>query len=249
MSRLDLILWIIVPYACLVVFIGGHVWRARHGRLTWTTRSTQLLENKLLRPGILLFHLGLLAVIGGHVLGLLVPKSATEAVGVHESLYHAVSVTAGTSAGLAMTIGFILLCVRRTTVSRVRSRTTRTDVATFLLLGLVIATGMYATVIANLIQGGYDYRETVAPWFRGLFLFTPHTAEMAGAPFMYQLHALSTMALYALWPFSRLVHAWSIPVRYLTRAPILYRRRGVAGAPQPAPRPRPAAASASNGGW
>lgn len=249
MSRSELILWIIVPYACLVVFAGGHVWRARHGRLTWTTRSTQLLERKLLRPGILLFHLGLLAVIGGHLLGVLVPKEATEAVGVDEHLYHAVSVTAGTSAGLAMTAGFLILCFRRASVARVRSRTTRTDVLTFAVLGVVILTGMYATVVVNLFSGGYDYRETVGPWFRGLFLFSPHTAEMAGAPFVYQLHALSTMALYALWPFSRLVHAWSIPARYLTRAPILYRRRAAAGSPQPSPRPRPQPSPAHDGGW
>ncbi len=61
---------------------------------------------------------------------------------------------------------------------------------------------------------------------------------MAGAPLIYQVHVISAFALYALWPFSRLVHAWSVPVRYLARAPIIYRRRGSGpAAPRIAPTP------------
>jgi len=201
------------------------VWRYRTGKLSWTTRSTQLLERRLLRIGGPLFHLGLLAVIGGHVLGILVPKQATEAVGLSDHAYHSVSVTAGTLAGTAMTVGFLVLLYRRSRVPRVRRTTTVADRATYLLLGVVILTGMWATVGVNLLGGGYDYRETVGPWFRGLMLLNPQPDAMAGAPLVYQLHALGATLLYALWPFSRLVHAWSAPVAYLRRSPILYRSR------------------------
>jgi nitrate reductase gamma subunit len=202
--------------------------------LTWTTRSTQILERRLLRIGAPLFHLGLLAVIGGHVLGILVPKGVTEAAGVSEHLYHGVSVAAGTAAGTAMTLGFGILLYRRLRIPRVRGTTTGTDGATYLLLGVVILTGMWATVAVNLLGGGYDYRETVGPWFRGLFTADPDPALMTGAPLVYQVHALSAMLLYALWPFSRLVHAWSAPIAYLRRSPILYRRRAEATVLTPA---------------
>ena len=225
MSRLDVLLWIVVPYVCLAVFVVGHAWRLRTGRLSWTTRSTQLLESRLLRIGGPLFHVGLLAVIGGHVLGILVPEQATEAVGISESLYHAVSVSAGTASGLAMSAGFAILLYRRTRVARVRRTTTGADRATYALLAIVIVTGMWATVGVNLIGGGYDYRQTVGPWFRGLFLANPDPSLMSGAPLVYQAHALAAMGLYALWPVSRLVHAWSVPIAYLRRSPILYRRR------------------------
>jgi nitrate reductase gamma subunit len=225
MSGGAMVLWVALPYACLAVFVVGHVWRFRNGMLTWTTRSTQLLERRLLRIGSPLFHLGLLAVIGGHVLGILVPKQLTERVGVSEHLYHTVSVAAGTTAGVAMTLGFAILLYRRRRVSRVRRTTTGADRATYALLGIVILSGMWATIGVNLLGGGYDYRETVGPWFRGLFMFDPNPALMSGAPLVYQLHALAAMLLYALWPFSRLVHAWSIPLAYLRRSPILYRPR------------------------
>ncbi len=239
MSGGALIVWVGIPYVCLTLFVAGHIWRRRTGELTWTTRSTQLLERRLLRIGSPLFHLGLLAVIGGHVLGILVPEEATEALGVSEGLYHAVSVTAGTASGLAMTIGFAILLYRRLGVARVRRTTTRVDQATYALLALVIATGMWATIGVNLFGGGYDYRQTVGPWFRGLFLFDPDPTLMSGAPLIYQVHALGAMALYALWPFSRLVHAWSVPIAYLRRSPILYRRRAPIAAPVSPPKIEP----------
>jgi len=92
------------------------------------------------------------------------------------------------------------------------------------LLTLAIATGMIATFGGNLVSA-YHYREVVSPWFRGLFLFRPHAEEMANAPFLFQLHVTSVWLLYAVWPFSRLVHAWSIPLTYLQRSWILYRSR------------------------
>jgi nitrate reductase gamma subunit len=231
MSRGDVILWVVVPYVALCTFVLGHVWRWRRDQFTWTTRSTQLLEGRSLRWGAILFHLGLLSVIGGHVLGLLVPESATKAVGIPEGVYHAVSVTLGSVSGLAMMAGFVILFVRRARVARVRRTTTRMDVAVYVALGLMIVTGMWATVGVNLLGGGYDYRLTVAPYFRSVFMLNPHVGLIAGAPLVYQLHVLAGFALYALWPFSRLVHAWSVPVGYLRRAPIIYRsRRRAAGA-------------------
>jgi nitrate reductase gamma subunit len=228
MSRIELLLYVVVPYAAITVFVAGHVWRYRHDQFGWTTRSTQLLEGRTLRPAVLLFHLGLFAVLGGHVLGLLVPESATSAAGLSEDAYHAVSVTAGSLAGLAMAVGFVMLLVRREANPRVRATTTRTDRLTYLLLGVMILTGMFATVGENLLGGGYDYRETVAPWFRGLFTLDPDTSLVSGAPLIYRVHATCAWLLFALWPFSRLVHAWSAPVGYLRRSHILYRSRRAA---------------------
>ncbi|MEW6582196.1 MAG: respiratory nitrate reductase subunit gamma, partial [Actinomycetota bacterium] len=225
MSSLDLVLWVIVPYVCATVFVVGHVWRYRRDQFTWTTRSTQLLERRTLRAGSLLFHGGMLAVLGGHVLGILVPASVTETVGVTEDMYHVVSVAMGTLAGTAMVAGFAILMMRRARVPRVRATTSRVDVATYVLLAVVLAIGMVETVGVNLVGGGYDYRESVSPWFRGLLSFRPDGELMAEAPLAYQAHALAAWLLLALWPFSRLVHAWSVPLGYLNRNHIVYRRR------------------------
>ena len=62
-------------------------------------------------------------------------------------------------------------------------------------------------------------------WFRGIFRFSLHPELMAAAPIGFQLHALAAFALFALWPFTRLVHVFSAPLGYLTRPYIVYRSR------------------------
>lgn len=227
-DRLEFLLWIALPYAAFGVFVAGHVWRYRRDQLGWTSRSTQLLERRVLRVASPLFHVGLLLVIGGHVLGILVPASVTDALWINDDIYHVISITGGTLFGAALTTGFVALLYRRVRSPRVAATTTRVDRLTYLILGLVIATGMLATEGWNLIGGGYAYRDTVAPWFRGLAALGPDSGLMSGAPLVFQIHAICTVLLFALWPFSRLVHAWSVPVAYVVRSPILYRRRLVA---------------------
>jgi nitrate reductase gamma subunit len=223
-SRLDVLLWVVVPYVCLTVFVVGHVWRYRHDQYGWTARSTQLFERRLLYAGSNLFHFGILAVIGGHVLGILVPRSWTEAVGVSDTLYHRVAVVLGTLSGLAAVAGFAILVYRRFRIPRVRAATTRGDLVLYPLLVLVIGFGMLATVWGTAIDH-YAYRETISPWFRGIFTLQPHGEYMVDAPIVFQAHVLTAWLLFAVWPFTRLVHVWSVPVGYLGRSPILYRSR------------------------
>ena len=228
MDRVDFLLWIAIPYVALAIFVVGHLWRYHTDKLGWTARSTQIMESRLLKIGSPLFHYGFLAVVGGHVLGLLIPESWTAALGVTNDQYHALAVVGGTLAGTAMVAGFVILIFRRQTNARVAATTTRLDVVSYVLLLFVVLTGMWAVLGENLLLGKYEYRETVSPWFRGIFGLNPHADLMAGAPLTYRLHGLAAFGLFALWPFTRLVHAWSAPVGYLTRrSHILYRRRGV----------------------
>ena len=62
-------------------------------------------------------------------------------------------------------------------------------------------------------------------WFRGIFRFDPQPELMAEAPFGFQLHAMLAMLLFALWPFTRLVHVFSAPIGYLSRPYVVYRSR------------------------
>lgn len=219
------LLWLTLPYVALTSFVIGHVWRYRHDQFGWTTRSSQLYESRLLRLGSPLFHFGLLAVLAGHVLGVLIPASWTAAVGVSESAYHLLSVSFGTLAGLATVTGLAILLYRRVTVPAVRQATTGNDKVMSALLTATIVTGMLNTVGTNLFGGGYNYRETVSPWFRGLFTLSPQPELMVGVPVSFQVHALVVLALLAIWPYTRLVHVFSAPLGYLTRPYVVYRSR------------------------
>ena len=116
-------LFVIVPYLCLATFAVGHWWRYRYDKFGWTTRSSQLYENRLLRIGSPLFHFGMLGVVGGHVIGLLIPESWTGAVGISETTYHVAAVGGGLLAGVMTVVGLAILVYRRRTVGPVFSTT------------------------------------------------------------------------------------------------------------------------------
>jgi nitrate reductase gamma subunit len=119
------------------------------------------------------------------------------------------------------------------------SATTRNDKAMYVLLVGTIVLGLGTTVLGNLTGHPHDYRQTVAPWFRSIFSLQPRTDLILAAPVGFRLHALAAWALFAFWPFSRLVHVFSAPLGYLTRPYIVYRSRAPrldAGPGRPAPR-------------
>ena len=219
------LLWTILPYATLVVLVLGTVWRYRYDKFGWTTRSSQLYETAVLRWGSPMFHFGILLVLIGHFGGLLVPKEWTEAVGISENAYHLMAVFLGTVAGVFTVVGLAVLIVRRRLVGPVFAATTRNDKAMYVVLAATIALGLLATVRANVVGAGYDYRETVSPWFRSVFYLRPRSDLMVDVPIGFQLHILAAFALFAFWPFTRLIHAFSAPIGYLTRPYVVYRSR------------------------
>ena len=226
MSAGEILLWIIFPYVAIATFLVGHWWRYRTDQFGWTSASTQLLERKILGWASPAFHYGALMAVGGHIIGLMVPKSLTEAVGMSENTYRWFSAIAGAVAGAIVVVGFVGLVYRRATNPRVRRATTRTDMLVYFLLTVLIGLGCWMTFAHNLLTASpYDYRDSVSEWWRSLFYLQPRSAPCRTRTLIYQVHAMVAWAFWALFPFSRLVHAWSIPLQYLGRPWILYRRR------------------------
>ena len=223
------LLWVVLPYVCLAVFAVGHWWRYRYDKFGWTTRSSQLYERGLLRWASPMFHFGILFVLMGHVMGLGIPKSWTQAVGISDGLYHFFAISIGAVAGVCTVVGMALLIYRRRTVGPVFSATTRMDKVMYAVLATVILLGLWNTASGSILNltGHYDYRDGVSIWFRGIFRADLHPELMAAAPLGFQLHGLAAFLLFALWPFTRLVHVFSAPLGYLTRPYIVYRSRDV----------------------
>lgn len=223
MSAWDMWWWVILPYTAMVVFVVGHIWRWRYDQFGWTSRSTQLQERRLLKWGAPLFHYATFAAIGGHILGILIPRSWTAAIGIPESFYHPFSAIAGSVAAIGVLVGAGILVFRRTTVPRVRATTSAVDYLALILLGIIVILGIYLTLGVQLVGAGHEYRDTVSVWFRSLFTGSPDVQAIADAPIMFQVHATAAWAIFAVWPFSRLVHAWSYPLWYLWRPYVVYR--------------------------
>ena len=213
----------------IAILVVGTWWRYRYDKFGWTTRSSQLYESRLLRIGSPLFHFGILVVIFGHIIGLVIPESWTSALGLSEHGYHIQAVVLGRSPGSPRWSVPAILVYRRRTKGPVFMATTRNDKLMYVVLMLAIIAGLATTLIGvRRDRRGHNYRETVSVWFRSIFILQPRRRAMAEAPSSYQIHAMIGMVLFALWPFTRLVHAFSAPIGYLFRPYIVYRSRDVA---------------------
>ncbi len=228
MSFWTILLWVVFPYIALASMIIGIIWRWRTDKFGWTTRSSETYERKWLRITSPLFHYGILLVILGHFAGLVIPQSWTSAMGVSEHLYHAVAVSLGSVAGILTIAGMVGLLIRRYVVKSVRFATSPSDIVMYVLLAAAVGLGAFATAATQIfgVPGGYDYRETISPWFRSLFYLNPQPELMVGIPWQFTLHVTAGFLLFAVWPYTRLVHAVSLPVNYPMRPYMVYRSRG-----------------------
>ncbi len=221
--------WNVIPYVTLAIIIVGTWWRYRYDKFGWTTRSSQLYESRLLRIGSPMFHFGILVVIAGHFIGLVIPQSWTDAVGLSQHAYHVQAITLGSIAGVSTLVGITLLVYRRRTTGPVFMATTVNDKVMYVVLVAAIVAGLCATALGSgLVGEEHNYRETVSPWFRSIWVLQPRGDLMVQAPMYFQVHVLIGLALFCLWPFTRLVHAFSAPIGYLFRPYIVYRSRDVA---------------------
>ncbi|MFU1798114.1 respiratory nitrate reductase subunit gamma [Paenibacillus azoreducens] len=224
MSMIDQFLWVIFPYMCMVVFIVGHIYRYRTDQFHWTAKSSEFIEKKRLKAGSLMFHLGIIPVIGGHAAGLAIPQSWMETLGVSDHMYHIGAVYIGGFFGFLTLGGMILLTSRRFTIKNVRQLSSASDMIVNVLLLFIVIMGMYSTLVTNVAQPDFNYRETISVWFRNLFLLRPDASLMLNVPLSFKIHILAGFGIFALWPFTRLVHVWSVPLNYVGRRYILYRK-------------------------
>lgn len=215
--------WVVYPYIMLTLFVFGHIYRYNVDQFGWSAKSSEFLEKKQLKWGSILFHYGIIAVFFGHVAGILIPMAVYDAIGITSHMYHFGAVWIGGLAGIATILGVLLLMVRRFTVKRIIIHSTYRDILVLVLLTLIIVSGFVNTVWYTGRGIAFEYRETISPWFRGILLLNPMPQLMVGAPLGFQIHIVSALLLFGIWPFTRLVHVWSLPLEYLNRRYVVYR--------------------------
>lgn len=220
-------LWVIMPYLRIAIFFIGHLARFKFDKFSWTAKSSEFIEKKQLKWGSLMFHLGIIPVAMGHIVGLLIPASWLTAVGVSDHLYHIGAVYIGSIFGIITLIGMLLLTARRVTKKNIRRLSSASDIIVNFLLLTIIFMGCYATLVTNATIPSFDYRETISVWFRQLFIFSPNADLMLQVPLAFKMHILLGFIIMAFWPFTRLVHVWSVPLTYASRSYIIYRKHKV----------------------
>ena len=219
--------WGALPYIAFAVLILGTAYRYWTGERGWSTKSSQFLAKDSLKVPIWLFHLGLLMAFGGHAIGILIPKSLTDGVGISEHLYHIIALGGGIPAGILFLGGFFLLMRRRFDNPRMKVNTSTSDGVIYFVLFLALITGFGGTLLnaVGLLGDEFNYRECISPWFRSVLAMNPDVSLMSDAPIIFKCHVLCAMATIIIFPFTRLVHCLSFPFEYFMRSNIIYRRK------------------------
>ena len=159
------------------------------------------------------------------LMGIDIPRGFYLALGISDELYHTGAIAGGGIAGLMVVVGLVVLLIRKITLKKVRVHATFADFFSVIMVLIVAALGTYLTVIYDIFTLEYEYRTTIGPWFRSLFVFQPQYQLMEGIPTVFKVHIVASFLLFASIPFTRLVHMFSFPIRYPWRAPQQYRSR------------------------
>lgn len=211
------LLYGIYPYLALAVLAIGSIIRFDREPYSWRSGSSQLLRRKQLMVGSVLFHVGVLVIFFGHLVGLLTPIAFFDAIGISHGAKQLLAIVAGGVAGVAAIIGATLLIHRRFFDPRVRAASNFSDNMIILILWVQLALGL-ATI--PLSAGHLDGHEMVKfmNWAQGIFTFRSGAASyIADVHIIFKMHLFLGLTIFVLFPFTRLVHMLSAPVRYLWR--------------------------------
>lgn len=224
MNALSYFLFQIFPYIALAVFAIGCWARFDHGAYTWRTGSSQLLSSKWMRLGSNWFHIGILAILGGHFVGLLTPHAVYEPF-ISSAQKQLVAMVVGGIFGLMCFIGMSILLVRRISNARVRAAGSGRDLLVLVLLYAQLILGMCSIIVsADHMDGSQMVK--LGEWAQHIVTFRGGAADyVADAHWIYKAHISLGLFLILITPFTRLVHVWSIPLGYLTRPYQIVRRR------------------------
>lgn len=205
------------PYIALSVLLIGSIARYERDPFTWKSSSSQLLRRRQLVLGSVLFHVGVLTIFVGHFFGLLTPLWLIEALGISHEAKQILAVAVGGVAGVLALAGGIILIHRRLMDPRIRATSNPMDIAILALLLVQLSLGILTILISlQNLDGGEMVRFML--WAQAIFTLDGRAASYTeGAPLLFQLHIFLGLTIFILFPFSRLVHMVSAPVRYLWR--------------------------------
>ncbi len=224
MTYFDVFWFQIYPYIAMAVFFVGSLVRFDHSMYTWRSGSSQILSDKGMRLGSNLFHVGILVVLGGHIVGLLTPHSIYS-IFISQENKQLLAMGVGGFFGFLCLIGMVILMWRHLFNPRIRATDNWRNVLLLAMLMAQLILGLYTVVQSSHHLDG-SVMTLLADWAQRIATFRGGAAELiSGVHWVYKAHIILGLTLFLVTPFTRLVHIWSIPLSYLWRPYQVVRRR------------------------
>nr|pir nitrate reductase (EC 1.7.99.4) gamma chain - Thiosphaera pantotropha [Paracoccus pantotrophus]CAA81217.1 narI [Paracoccus denitrificans] len=215
----------IYPYIAITVMLLGSIIRYDQDPFSWKSKSSQILRRRQFVIGSVLFHVGVLVIFFGHLVGLLTPIAVFDALGISHGAKQVLAMTAGGIAAVMALVGGGMLLHRRLTDPRVlAAHTTLADTGILALLVAQLVLGLMTILVSMQHLDGHEMTRLMS-WAQGIVYFRAGAADhLVGVHWLFKLHILLGLTIFLLFPFTRLVHMISAPVRYLWRPGYQYVR-------------------------
>ncbi|WP_461482693.1 respiratory nitrate reductase subunit gamma [Porticoccus sp.] len=218
--NINTLLFGLYPYLALLVCVVGCWARYDREQYSWKAGSSQILRTRGMRLASNAFHVDILFVLAGHLVGLLTPEFIYHHVISTPNKQLLAMVSGGLFGGLCF-IGLTMLIVRRFSDPRVRASSSFSDLLVLVLLYIQLILGL-STIYASSQHLDGSVMVMLANWAQSLVILQPMEAAASIAPvsLVYKLHVFLGMTLFLIFPFTRLVHIISglaAPVKYLLR--------------------------------
>jgi nitrate reductase gamma subunit len=205
------------PYIALGIFVVGSALRYDRDQYSWKADSSQLLSKKGMRVGSNLFHIGIICLFFGHFFGLLTPEWVYHPF-MTPGFKQVMAMTAGGIFGTLCLIGLVMLLNRRLTNKRIRATSHPADIMILVVLLVQLVLGLITIPFSAQHLDGSSMI-SLANWAQHIVTFRSGAAAfVVGEAWVFKLHLVLGMGIFVLFPFTRLVHIWSVPVQYLTRS-------------------------------
>ena len=215
----------IFPYIAGITLILGSILRFDRDPYSWRSKSSQLLRKKQLIVGSVLFHLGILVILGGHVVGLLTPIAIFDAMGVSHGAKQILAMTAGGIAGVFCLIGLLILLHRRLFDPRIRATTSFADISVLVLLLAQLCLGLYTITESMNHLDGHEMTKFMN-WAQHIVTLRGGADEfLVDVAPVFKAHITLGLFIVFIWPFTRLVHVFSAPIGFVARPYQVVRKR------------------------
>jgi len=217
---IDYFIFGIMPYMALTVLVVGSIARYERDPFTWKSSSSQLLRRKQLIWGSILFHVGIIVVFGGHLVGLFTPVWVLDAFGIPYALKQWMAVILGGVAGTVALIGATMLIHRRVSDPRIWKTTGFADIGILILIWLQLLIGLGTIVLTLEHMDGVEMVRFMT-WSQSVVSLNLNAwAEVIDVHWLYKTHIFLGLLITMLFPFTRLVHmisGFAAPFRFLLR--------------------------------
>lgn len=215
----DTLSFAVLPYLAMVVFLLQTIQRYRAQTFSYSSLSSQFLENQHHFWGMVPFHYGIITVLTGHVVAFLIPRSILAWNSKPLRLY--VLEVAALIFAILTIVGLFNLVARRLTNVKARTVTSTSDWVLFVFLAVQIISGIYIAIFNG--WGSSWFAAAATPYLWSLVKLSPDITYVSALPWMVKLHILNAWLVIAFFPFTRLVHILVVPNPYLWRKPQMVR--------------------------